>query len=770
MNKNQEEFFKAIKNSGLTPPDKIVADGKLHRFRSEAGSTNKNGWYILHLVPKPCGIFGCWKNIPEKQFWFPERSSAQLNSEESTKFKDEINHLKEQWGLEKERVQIEASKKAGNEWLNAEEPGDHVYLQEKGVGSYGLMVQGDRLLVPLRDLSDKLWSLQKILPDGKKNFLSGGKVDSCFHLFGKEPDKVLCVAEGYATAATIHEATGYAVAVAFNAGNLLPVSKQVRDKYPETQLIICADDDWKTEGNPGLTKAKDAALETGAYLAVPDFGESRGNGETDFNDLLRVKGLDAVRTGVVINRLNPQDPKKKTDVANLAALASSWVSEPEPVLPFTKQSPPFPVESLPPLIRDAVTETLDYTQVPIGLACSTALGVAAASVQHLAKVARDHQTNGPVSLYILSVLGSGERKSTIFQKMLRGMWERQKELKENWDYLQTHEDEEISSAMEGNSPPKILFEDATIQGLAMEMEAGTKSVLLSSSEGGTIFGGIGMRGDALMGALAFLNKAWDAEPQSMTRKQAESTYLDYYRLSCVISTQPDSIKDWLSKNYGLAEGMGFLARFLICVPESTIGSRSYKQAPEETPKLDRFTETCLKKLQQKEDLSYPKILNLSSDAYKAWVEYFNLVETEQGKNGKYEYHTSTASKSAEQAARIAGVFTLFTHDDPKVIDLDAMRKGIKIAHWFLDESLKLGGQLSTSRSQNDADKLLEWFKDLENDDSEPLKLGDLLKFGPRPIREKKRRDEAIEILVNLGWIQIRKWKKSNIILLHPSLQ
>ena len=116
------------------------------------------------------------------------------------------------------------------------------------------------------------------------------------------------------------------------------------------------------------------------------------------------------------------------------------------------------------------------------------------------------------------------------------------------------------------------------------------------------------------------------------------------------------------------------------------------------------------------------------------------------------------------------MFTLLSHEDPKVIDLDAMQKGIKIAHWFLDESLKLGGHLSTSRSQNDADKLLEWFKDLEQDDSEPLKVGDLLKFGPRPVREKKRRDEAIEILVNLGWIQIRQWRKSRIILLHPSIR
>ena len=94
-----------------------------------------------------------------------------------------------------------------------------------------------------------------------------------------------------------------------------------------------------------------------------------------------------------------------------------------------------------------------------------------------------------------------------------------------------------------------------------------------------MFGGIGMRGEALMGALAFLNKVWDAEAQSMTRKQAVSTYLDYYRLSCLISSQRETIQEWLSKNAGLAEGMGFLGRFLICVPESTIGFRVYKQAP-----------------------------------------------------------------------------------------------------------------------------------------------------------------------------------------------
>ena len=292
---------------------------------------------------------------------------------------------------------------------------------------------------------------------------------------------------------------------------------------------------------------------------------------------------------------------------------------------------------------------------------------------------------------------------------------------------------------------------------------------MSSSEGGTVFGGIGMRGEALMGALAFLNKAWDGEPQSMTRKQAVSTYLDNYRLSCLISSQRETIQEWLSKNAGLAEGMGFLGRFLICVPESTIGFRVYKQAPEATPNLDAFNDQCLKKLRQKTDLANPQILPFSREAHRFWEEYYNFVERSQGKDGPYEYHTPSASKSAEQAARIAAVFTLLSEDNAKEVGLLNIQRGIKIAQWFLDESLRLSGHLSISKSQQNAASLLEWLRELEIDNETPLKVGDLLKFAPRPIRKKKERDDAVKILADLGWIQVRKWRNSKIILLHPSI-
>jgi Uncharacterized protein conserved in bacteria len=212
--------------------------------------------------------------------------------------------------------------------------------------------------------------------------LKNGRVTGLFHTIG-EPKSTRIIAEGYATAASLHESTSYCVHIAFNCHNLKSVTEVIRKKYPDANLIIAADDDHMTNGNPGLSKAKEAAIKFGGALAVPDFGENRGSNDTDFNDLHQLKGPFAVKFGIELNRLNPQNLVKQTDLAILATLASNWEADPEPVIPITKPQTPFPIESLPPIIREAVKETLDYTQVPIGLACSTALGVAAAQCSTL---------------------------------------------------------------------------------------------------------------------------------------------------------------------------------------------------------------------------------------------------------------------------------------------------------------------------------------------------------------------------------------------------
>ena len=768
-----EGFRSEILKAGLTSPNEIIDDGRIHRFSSNGKTKDNAGWYVLFTDGIAAGAFGCWReNVKIKWCSVDE---AELTQPEKHEFYKKIAEVKKQREHEEEinrtKARSKARSKASKIWeQSAEAPTDHSYLLSKKVQPHGLKLSRGKLVVPLYDQKSILHSLQFISYDGEKKFLVGGLTKGCYYPIGGAPDKILYVAEGFATAATVHEATGSAVAVAFNANNLKPVAIALRAKFPNLEMVICADDDHITDRNPGITKAREAALEVKASIAVPDFGETRGKDETDFNDLYHVKGLKAVRTCVELNRMTVDEFGKDTDLAVLAELAGNWEAEPEPVLPQKKTSQPFPLESFPLIIREAVTETLEYTLVPAGFACSTALGVAAASVQHLAMVARDSQTVGPVSLYILSILRSGERKSTIFRKMWQGVRDRQKELYEEWEHYEANDHNQVDPILGAESAPRILFEDATIQGLALEISNGVKSVLLSSSEGGTIFGGIGMRGDALMGAMACLNKAWDAEPQSMTRKQAVSTYLDDYRLSCLISAQRETLQEWLRRSEGLAEGMGFLARFLICVPKTTIGGRLYVPAPEFTPKLNTFIEMCLTHLRTKTDLATVPTLNLSSEAQKEWVDFFNIIEAAQGSEGDYEFHTATASKIAEQAARIAGVFTLFGNENPKEIDVKTMKMGIDVAKWFLEESLGLKGEMATSKVQRNAANLLDWLKKLKQDDKEPLKLSDLLQIGPRCIRSKKERDAAVEILCNYGWIQIRNCKNRKVILLHPSIK
>jgi len=135
-------------------------------------------------------------------------------------------------------------------------------------------LQTDTLIVPMVDETGLVQNLQLIFKAGGKKFLKGGRKSGCWHLIGEVSDSLI-VAEGYATAASIHEATGLPVAVAFDAGNLLPVGQALRALYPTALMLFAADDDHETEaagkGNPGLEKAEMAAAAVGGCVVSPTF-------------------------------------------------------------------------------------------------------------------------------------------------------------------------------------------------------------------------------------------------------------------------------------------------------------------------------------------------------------------------------------------------------------------------------------------------------------------------------------------------------------------
>ena len=206
-----------------------------------------------------------------------------------------------------------AASEAAALWSAASETGSSPYLQRKGVQPYGVRFASDGwLLVPVRDLAGKLWNLQRIAPDKPTNggpdklFLKGGRKSGLLHWLGAvaspgavstdaapAPDAVL-ICEGYATGASLHQATGRAVAVAFDAGNLVHVAKAMRERYPAALLLVAGDDDLQTFAerghNPGRDKATAAAR---AVHGLAVFPEGLPEGGSDFNDLHQHTGGDA---------------------------------------------------------------------------------------------------------------------------------------------------------------------------------------------------------------------------------------------------------------------------------------------------------------------------------------------------------------------------------------------------------------------------------------------------------------------------------------------
>ncbi|OND85580.1 DUF927 domain-containing protein [Burkholderia pseudomallei] len=198
------------------------------------------------------------------------------------------------------RQRSQAAERARALWDGAvDAPDNHPYLARKGVRAYDVrlyrgalriagMACDGALVVALRNAQNELTSLEFISPDGEKRFLPGGAKAGAFHLFGEDSRCVL-IAEGYATAASAFEASGLAVAIAFDAGNMTRVGRALRQRYPNAALVFAADNDAKADGsNPGLKAATDAARAVGGTVAVPPDG-------LDLNDLHRKDGLAAVK-------------------------------------------------------------------------------------------------------------------------------------------------------------------------------------------------------------------------------------------------------------------------------------------------------------------------------------------------------------------------------------------------------------------------------------------------------------------------------------------
>lgn len=280
-----DQFRRAIEQAGLTPPP-FLRPGGIVRFHGAGKSNgNKAGWAWV-ADDEQAGAFGDW-STGLSETWHAERATP-MSATEQAAYKRRMAELHRVRREEQARAHAGAAEQARQIWEAAQPaPPDHPYLQRKGVGAYGLRLGPDgRLIAPIYN-GGTLASLQFIDMNGNKEFLRGGaKKGGSFVIGGPRQAKTLLLAEGYATAASLHEATNLPVAIGFDAGNLLPVAQSLRGTYPDAQLIICGDND---ASGVGQEKAQEAVRPIGGLVAIPK--------ETgmDWNDVAKREGHDFVR-------------------------------------------------------------------------------------------------------------------------------------------------------------------------------------------------------------------------------------------------------------------------------------------------------------------------------------------------------------------------------------------------------------------------------------------------------------------------------------------
>ncbi len=349
-----DQFRDAIAQEGIAPPDKIIADGKLHRFSSSGRRGDDAGWYVFREGHVSAGAYGDFRSGLRVESWVAnlgrpltaaeriefQKQQAQIRADNDIKQEERQNRAKmTTYGLGRASIPADAS---------------HPYLIKKDVGVHGRMAVWEGhdvsvshdddsgkdflqirsldsklrvnfvidmegrtlddvkeewssiLLIPITDDTGSVQSFQFISKNGQKKYLSGGKTQGNYFPLGDAKDEdIIMIAEGYATAATIHEITGRPVIVAFDAGNLIAVAQSIRAQRPDARIILCADDDWKSQRigkggivikNPGLTDAKAAAEAINGEVVIPEFGKNRPDKATDFNDMATLEGKVAVTT------------------------------------------------------------------------------------------------------------------------------------------------------------------------------------------------------------------------------------------------------------------------------------------------------------------------------------------------------------------------------------------------------------------------------------------------------------------------------------------
>jgi hypothetical protein len=457
---------------------------------------------------------------------------------------------------------------------------------------------------------------------------------------------------------------------------------------------------------------------------------------------------------------------------------------PQPLMREIAPGQPYPVHALGPL-RPAVDAVQGMTQAPVAIPAQSALAVASLAVQGFADV----ETLGgprPLSLYVLTIARSGERKSACDAPLMAALraYERE-QAKDRLDAMQSwtntyalwkgERDRILLDAKKGKgekrtaaqadlealgpepeAPPSAdrTVTEPTFEGLTRLFAEGQPSLGLFSDEGGQFLGGHAMNSENKQKTLAALNGLWQGNPIRRTRQGDGHATLHGLRLAVHLMVQPTVARSFMADP--LAADTGFLPRFLICEPPSAIGTRMQANARCDDRALEAFGRRLDAILNTPMPMDHetralePRTLQLTSDARALLVVFADATEAAQAPGGDLAHITGAASKAAEQAARIAGVFTLWRDLHAQEVEARDMADAITLAQFYLSEASRLASAATVSAEIDRAEALRRWL--LEIWPEKQVLVRDVVRLGPSPLRESPKARAALGILEKHGWL------------------
>lgn len=593
------------------------------------------------------------------------------------------------------------------------------------------------------------------------------------------------------------------MAIAFNAGNLHPVAVALRAKYPDMELVLCADDDRNTEGNPGLTKATEAAQAVSGKLAVPTFRDPTASG-SDFNDLATEEGPEIVKQ--IIAAAVPA-----TGGTDTADVDDVWE---EPRLYGEIETPELTPVLLPGFLGEYCKAVAIATQTPAGMAVMFGLSVVATCVQKRFEVSpftSGHKET--LSTWTATALDPGNRKTAVKNALTAPLAEWESEQAEarreavarnncaRAVCLKRAEKLKMDAAKEDNSiereiiirqltetvrdtpeevyPPRLFTGDVTperLQGLLCDH--GERMSLLID-EGGIFEVMAGLYSDGKANIDVFL-QSHPGAPVRVDRSSRTVT-LNRPALSFGLTVQPEIISDLGSSGKKRFRGNGCLARFLYCLPRSTVGSRDVRarNSVPESVKVAYWKGINdllnIEPVKDDEGREQARILTLSPAALECWHGFSEFIEQRIGHDGDLYPLQDWAGKLPGAALRIAGLFHVVKHgEQTATIDQETTEAALDLADLLIPHAQAAFDLMGADPADRDAKAILRWIQ--KQGAASFKKNAVLCQGGVRQIKTVAQLDKALQALVDRHIIseprQVstgRRGRPSEIIGVNPAV-